>query len=142
MLLTRTRSLRRAFVVGLSDEAGAGANVGLAIKVRHAPTPTQVLRMDEYVQHTLWGPKLHLPFPVSLQVRLSRCPSWLVAPCALQTQLRQLLQDHKTFGIRAGLFWVPTPGLAKLRLMPGCCRRSLRALVCRHPRDWHAGLQV
>ena len=42
--------------------------MGLAAKVRHAPTLQQVARLDEYVQSTLWGVKPNLPFPVSLQV--------------------------------------------------------------------------
>ena len=60
----------RAFVVGLSDEAGAGANVGLAIKVRHAPVLAEVAKVDEYVQHTLCGTKPGLPHSASLQVCL------------------------------------------------------------------------
>ena len=40
----------RPFVVGLSDEAGAGANVGLAAKARHAPTALEVARVDDYIQ--------------------------------------------------------------------------------------------
>ncbi|KAK9810984.1 hypothetical protein WJX73_003381 [Symbiochloris irregularis] len=77
----------RAFVVGLSDEAGAGANVGLAVKVGNMPTQAEVARMDEYVHSTLWGVGVEkdIPFPVSLQ-------------------------DPSNYGIRAGLFWVPTPG--------------------------------
>ena len=74
----------RAFVVGLSDEAGAGANVGLAAKMRHAPTALEVARVDDYVQETLWGIKRNLPYKVSLQ-------------------------DHANGGICASLFWVPTP---------------------------------
>jgi hypothetical protein len=71
-------------VVGLSDEAGAAANVALAVKARNAPTVGEAARLDEYIQHTLWGIKAGIPFPVSLQ-------------------------DHTTWGIRASLFWVPTP---------------------------------
>ena len=74
----------RAFVVGLSDEAGAGANVGLAAKARHAPTALEVGRVDDYIQKTLWGIKQDIPYKVSLQ-------------------------DHGSLGIRASLFWVPTP---------------------------------
>ncbi len=74
----------RAFVVGLSDEAGAAANVALAVKARHSPTREQAARLDEYIQRTLWGVEQDIPFPVSLQ-------------------------DHATGGIRASLFWVPTP---------------------------------
>ena len=57
-------------MVGLSDEAGAGANVGLAAKVRNMPTQAEVARLDEYVHGTLWGVQQDIPFPVSLQVRL------------------------------------------------------------------------
>ena len=71
-------------MVGLSDEAGAGANVGLAAKMRHAPTALEVARVDDYVQETLWGIKHDVPYDVSLQ-------------------------DHVSGGIRASLFWVPTP---------------------------------
>ncbi len=71
-------------MVGLSDEAGAGANVGLAAKARHAPTALEVARVDDYIQHTLWGIERDIPYNVSLQ-------------------------DHATGGIRASLFWVPTP---------------------------------
>lgn len=60
-------------MVGLSDEAGAGANVGLAIKLGNAPTQAEVARMDEYVHSTLWGVKDDIPFPVSLQVCVSAC---------------------------------------------------------------------
>ena len=54
-------------MVGLSDEAGAGANVGLAIKVRHAPVLAQVARLDKYVQQTLCSTKPGLPYSASLQ---------------------------------------------------------------------------
>ena len=71
-------------MVGLSDEAGAGANVGLAAKMRHAPTALEVARVDDYVHETLWGIKRDVPYDVSLQ-------------------------DHDSGGICASLFWVPTP---------------------------------
>ena len=71
-------------MVGLSDEAGAGANVGLAAKMRHAPTALEVTRVDDYVQETLWGIKCNVPYNISLQ-------------------------DHASGGICASLFWVPTP---------------------------------
>lgn len=81
----------RAFVVGLSDEAGAAANVALAVKARHSPTLEEAARLDEYIQRTLWGVEQDIPFPVSLQ-------------------------DHATGGIRASLFWVPTPVRCPLRV--------------------------
>lgn len=58
----------RPFVVGLSDEAGAGANVGLAIKTQFSPTKEEAARVDEYIQKTLWGIKQDIPYPTSLQV--------------------------------------------------------------------------
>lgn len=71
-------------MVGLSDEAGAGANVGLAAKAQNAPTAFEAARLDDYIHSTLWGIKRDVPFNVSLQ-------------------------DHVGGGIRASLFWVPTP---------------------------------
>ena len=70
--------------MGLSDEAGAAANVALAVKARQSPKPQEAARLDEYIQRTLWGVDHDIPFPVSLQ-------------------------DHASGGIRASLFWVPTP---------------------------------
>jgi hypothetical protein len=64
---------RRPFVVGLSDEAGAGANVGLAAKVAHAPNLAEAARLDEYIHETLWAEKADIPFPVSLQARRCKC---------------------------------------------------------------------
>lgn len=45
----------RTFVVGLSDDAGAGANVGYASKVRYRPTQVEVDKLNDYIEHTLWG---------------------------------------------------------------------------------------
>lgn len=95
-LITTVFVFARAFVVGLSDEAGAAANVALAVKARQSPKPEEVARLDEYIQRTLWGVDQHIPFPVSLQ-------------------------DHASGGIRASLFWVPTPVCA-LR-----CHRGLHS---------------
>lgn len=47
----------RPFVVGLSDDAGGGATLGLATKVALSPTPLEVERLDEYVNLTLDGVK-------------------------------------------------------------------------------------
>lgn len=71
-------------MVGLSDEAGAAANVALAVQARNSPKLQEAARLDEYIHKTLWGVEAGIPFPVSLQ-------------------------DHATGGIRASLFWVPTP---------------------------------
>ena len=75
----------RNFIVGLSDEAGAGANVGFASKQRFAPVQHEVAQLDRYINSTLWG--VH-------------CPA---APLEYRTNCS--LQDHATFGIKASLFW-------------------------------------
>ena len=80
----------RAFVVGLSDEAGAGANVGLAIKVRHAPVLAELARVDEYVQQTLCGTKPGLPHSASLQVCLEVVDTCWHAMALLRTIARAL----------------------------------------------------
>ena len=96
----------RAFVVGLSDEAGAAANVALAVKARQSPKPEEAARLDEYIQRTLWGVDQDIPFPVSLQ-------------------------DHASGGIRASLFWVPTPVCALLVTL-ACIAMALHLSLC-HP---------
>ena len=75
----------RNFIVGLSDEGGAGANVGFAIKQCFAPVAEEVAQLDRYINSTLWG--VH-------------CPA---APAEYQTDCS--LQDHTVFGIKASLFW-------------------------------------
>ena len=45
----------RNFIVGLSDEGGAGANVGFASKQRYAPVAEEVAALDRYINSTLWG---------------------------------------------------------------------------------------
>ena len=47
----------RPFVVGLSDDAGAGANLGMAAKLAAAPHAAQLALLDEYVNATLLGVK-------------------------------------------------------------------------------------
>jgi hypothetical protein len=75
----------RNFIVGLSDEGGAGANVALAIKQRFAPVASEVAAVDRYIHETLWG---------------ANCPA---APAEYQADCS--LQDHETYGIKASLFW-------------------------------------
>jgi hypothetical protein len=41
--------------VGLSDEGGAGANVGFAVKQWFAPVAAEVAQLDRYINSTLWG---------------------------------------------------------------------------------------
>lgn len=61
----------RAYDVGLSDDAGAASNLGLASAQAWAPTAAAVARLDEYVTNTLYGVKTdagaHAPFK-SLQL--------------------------------------------------------------------------
>ena len=47
----------RPFVVGLSDDAGAGANLGMASKLAAAPHAGQLMLLDQYVSATLLGTK-------------------------------------------------------------------------------------
>ena len=73
----------RTFIVGLSDDAGAGANVGFASKMRYRPTQFELERLDLYINSTLWGKELDgAGVPVSLQ-------------------------DHSTYGIKSAQFWIP-----------------------------------
>ncbi|UJR06967.1 hypothetical protein I4U23_011255 [Adineta vaga] len=60
----------RSFVVGLSDESGAGPGLGFAIKNLYAPDPEQVRLMDLYVNNTLFGskgPNQYVPFETRVQ---------------------------------------------------------------------------
>ena len=73
------------FAVGLSDDAGAGANAGFASKMRYRPTQHELEKLDLYINSTLWGKELDgAGVPVSLQ-------------------------DHSSHGIRSSMFWVPLP---------------------------------
>ena len=47
----------RAYAVGLSDDAGAASNLGLATKVNFMPTAAEVARVDQYINCTLFGVK-------------------------------------------------------------------------------------
>jgi hypothetical protein len=92
----------RIYNNGLSDEAGAGANVGFAAKVSMAPVADEVAVLDLYITSTLYGVKKGLPFGASLQCvageegeEAPSCgPPSIVGPT--------------TDGIMASMFWVPT----------------------------------
>jgi hypothetical protein len=47
----------RPFAVGLSDDAGAAANLALAARVAVAPTVLQASRLDDFVAYTVMGVK-------------------------------------------------------------------------------------
>jgi hypothetical protein len=53
----------RAYDVGLSDDAGAGNNLGLATTQAFAPTQAAVGRLDEYIDSTLYGVKTDTALP-------------------------------------------------------------------------------
>lgn len=53
----------RPFVVGLSDDAGASPNLGLASRVAIAPTVLQASRLDDYIFWTLMGVKNDTAMP-------------------------------------------------------------------------------
>jgi hypothetical protein len=60
----------RNFIVGLSDEGGAGANVGFAAKQRQTPRQAELDLLDSYIQETLWGLQPDgAGVPVALQAR-------------------------------------------------------------------------
>eukprot|EP00729_Bicosta_minor_P004751 gene4751-35113_t len=85
----------RTFVVGLSDDAGAGANVGYASKVRYRPTQVEVDKLNDYIEHTLWGGQ---PDGVGIPVSL---------------------QDQSTFGVKSSMFWSVTSKEINETGMPG-----------------------
>eukprot|EP00873_Tetraselmis_striata_P027364 jgi/Tetstr1/447628/TSEL_034988.t1 len=76
----------RAYIVGLSDDAGAGNNLGFATKVNFAPVQAEVARVDEYIRWTLYGTKPGVAQPPLLS-----------------------LQDPDTDGIRMTMFYYPDP---------------------------------
>ena len=47
----------RTFVVGLSDDAGGAAHLGLAAKNAYAPSAREIAALEEYVNSTLFGEK-------------------------------------------------------------------------------------
>jgi hypothetical protein len=110
----------RIFNNGLSDEAGAGANVGFAAKVSGQPTVEEVAKLDAYVTQTLYGVKPGLPFGASLQcvegaesLENPSCgPKDIVGPTA--------------DGIMSSMFWVPT-NLTTQPKMPGYYAATGRA---------------
>lgn len=60
----------RSFVVGLSDEAGAGPGLGFAVKNQYAPDVEQVHLLDLYINNTLFGskgPDKNVPFETRVQ---------------------------------------------------------------------------
>ncbi|CAF0936759.1 unnamed protein product [Adineta ricciae] len=62
----------RSFVVGLSDESGAGPGLGFAVKNQYAPESDQVHLLDLYINNTLFGskgPSKYVPFETRVQWR-------------------------------------------------------------------------
>ena len=57
----------RAYDVGLSDDAGSGNPLALAIKTSYDPAGLDVKRVDEFVQYTLYGTKEGLKECLCLQ---------------------------------------------------------------------------
>ena len=50
----RATQERRVYMSGLSDEAGAGAGLAMAVKQLGAPSAAEVGLLEQYVQHTLY----------------------------------------------------------------------------------------
>lgn len=102
----------RIFNNGLSDEAGAGANVGFGAKVSGAPVQAEVSKLDLYITTTLYGIKPGLPYGASLQCIEGEAAS--EAPSCSPGELVGPTAD----GVMASMFWVPT-NLTSGRKMPG-----------------------
>jgi hypothetical protein len=78
----------RAYIVGLSDDAGAAQNLAAAMKVAWAPTQDEVTAKDDYVKWTLFGTK----------------------PATAKGPLRSL-QEPDTWGVRMTMYYYcATPG--------------------------------
>lgn len=123
----------RLFIVGLSDEGGAGANVGFASKLRFRPTQSELAKVDAYIEHTLWGLEEDgAGVPVSLQ-------------------------DHSSYGVKSSMFWAPLPGITvrcisrRLLVRPAKCRQCLLAWLAnpdrsanyvRFERNWYARIRL
>ena len=73
----------RSYVVGLSDEAGAGPGLQLVMSQRYAPVSRPLQLVDEYINKTLWGVKTppEVPYPTNVQ--------------------------NANHSVRASLFWYP-----------------------------------
>ena len=124
----RATSLPRSiFNNGLSDEAGAGANVGFGAKVSGAPVQAEVSKLDLYITTTLYGIKPGLPYGASLQCIEGEAAS--EAPSCSPGELVGPTAD----GVMASMFWVPT-NLTSGRKMPGCTPRTP------HPRPPYVAL--
>jgi hypothetical protein len=63
----------RTYPSGLSDESGAGASLGFAMKSRYMPNAAELKLIDMYINNTLWGQKWikygdkNVPFISSIQ---------------------------------------------------------------------------
>ena len=93
----RATQERRVYMSGLSDEAGAGAGLAMAVKQLGAPSAAEVGLLEQYVQHTLYQgdhperghflqapcPHLHisLHLPISPYISLHLATSPYLACC-------------------------------------------------------------
>ena len=83
----------RSYVVGLSDEAGAGPGLAFTMANRYRPDAQQVELLDVYINRTLLGVKggegEPVPYPVSVQ--------------------------NANWSVRASMFWYDRPGMPGYR---------------------------
>ena len=73
----------RSYVVGLSDEAGAGPGLQLMMSQRYAPTAGPLRLLDSYINQTLWGVKAPPDVPYATSVQ------------------------NANYSVRASMFWYP-----------------------------------
>ena len=73
----------RAYDVGLSDDAGAANNLGLATSQAYSPFASAVAKLDEYVEYTLYGTK----------------------PKTAKQPLKSLQYPHPNNGVRMTLYY-------------------------------------
>lgn len=62
---------QRAWIAGLSDEAGAGSWLGAMMKQMVVPDKTQVAKLEKFVDNTLWGHIQYSESPLKYGVRKS-----------------------------------------------------------------------
>jgi len=116
MILTEPR----VFISGLADEPGAGANLLMAMKNLHDPTPKGVTRLEQYVDGPLWG-RLQSKEDYSIRASLYYGPPGCWDEARSKTTWRAYNYPHQT-----AIYW------ALYRLA-----RNHQGLVTEHPWDWY-----
>lgn len=108
------------FISGLSDEPGAGANLLMAMKNLHDPTPNGVARLEQYVDGPLWG-RLQNKEDYSIRASLYYGPPGCWDEARSKTTWRAYNHPHQT-----AIYW------ALYRLA-----RNHEGLVKQHSWEWY-----